>query len=82
MYGSNVDFPLRMRDMPPQFLKAGFVRDVIDILGLDADENGKRNGRFGFHARSSSTDMPEAWKSLLRSDPTFGGMLAHRASAI
>ena len=49
----------------PQLLKAGFVRDVVDVGCLDADEDGKRDWRFGLHRQSSSTDRPEAWKSHL-----------------
>ena len=47
---------------PPQFLEAGFVRDVGDVRRLDADEDGKRDRGFGFHAPCSSTDRSEAWK--------------------
>ena len=47
------------------------MRDVVNILGLDADEGGKRNGRFGLHVCSNSTDTPEAWESLFQSNQPF-----------
>src|SRR5450756_2013423 len=32
-----------------QFLEARGMRDIIDVRGLDADEDRTRHGRFGFH---------------------------------
>jgi hypothetical protein len=36
-------------DQAPEFLEAGFVGGVIDVRRLDADEDGARDGRCGFH---------------------------------
>jgi hypothetical protein len=41
-----------------KFLKAGFVRDLIDVRRLDANEDGERNWRFGLHGGSRSTVTP------------------------